>query len=57
MNAGEVIGFAVVWFVVGAFFGAFLIQGRFDDMKEDAFKRGHMVQCLGKIGYYWECEK
>lgn len=25
-------------------------------MKE-AFNRGYAVQCLGKIGYYWECEE
>lgn len=23
---------------------------------KDVFERGHMVQCLGKSGYYWECE-
>jgi hypothetical protein len=28
---------------------------RHDAMKE-AFERGHAVQCLGKSGYYWECE-
>jgi hypothetical protein len=25
-------------------------------MKE-AFERGHAVQCLGKEGYFWECEE
>lgn len=24
---------------------------------EEIFKRGHMVQCVGVTGYYWECEK
>lgn len=23
---------------------------------EEAFKRGFAVECLGKEGYYWECE-
>jgi hypothetical protein len=22
----------------------------------EAFERGHAVQCLGRAGYYWECE-
>lgn len=30
-------------------------DGRKDVMKE-AFNRGYAVQCLGKTGYYWECE-
>ena len=24
--------------------------------KYQSFERGHMVQCLGKVGYYWECK-
>ena len=24
--------------------------------KREAFDRGFMVQCIGKTGYYWECE-
>lgn len=24
--------------------------------KKELFERGLMVQCLGKEGYYWECE-
>ena len=24
--------------------------------KEQAFSRGHMVQCLGRTGYYLECD-
>lgn len=23
---------------------------------EEAFKRGYAVECLGEIGYHWECE-
>lgn len=26
------------------------------DIRKQAFERGHMVQCVGKTGYYWECE-
>lgn len=25
--------------------------------KSYLFERGHMVQCVGKTGYYWECEE
>lgn len=24
---------------------------------QEAFERGHAVQCVGKEGYYWECEE
>lgn len=23
----------------------------------EAFERGYAVQCVGKAGYYWECEE
>ena len=26
------------------------------EFREEAFKRGYMVECLGKTGYHWECE-
>jgi len=25
--------------------------------KQQAFDKGYMVQCVGKMSYYWECEK
>jgi hypothetical protein len=25
--------------------------------KQEAFDRGFMVECLGKSGYYWECDE
>ena len=24
---------------------------------QQAYDRGYMVECIGKSGYYWECEK
>lgn len=24
---------------------------------QEAFERGYAVQCIGKEGYYWECEE
>ena len=29
---------------------------RVADLKQDAFDRGYMVECVGKTGYYWECD-
>lgn len=29
----------------------------YDDIMKQAYDRGHAVQCLGKEGYYWECEE
>lgn len=26
-----------------------------DRIMREAFERGHAVQCLGRIGYHWEC--
>lgn len=36
-------------FLVGILLGAGFVH-------QEAFERGHMVECLGKVGYYWECE-
>lgn len=38
----------------------FAVGGRLDginDTMAQAFERGFAVQCLGKDGYYWECDK
>lgn len=29
----------------------------YNGMMKEAYDRGHAVQCLGKEGYYWECEE
>ena len=31
-------------------------EGKLNVMQE-AFDRGYAVRCVGKTGYYWECEK
>ena len=36
-------------------FGFGFINGS-DEIKQQAYERGYMVECLGKGGYYWECE-
>jgi hypothetical protein len=46
--------FAVAVFVVLLFFfGVFLGS---NEVEKEAFERGHMVECIGKSGYYWECK-
>jgi hypothetical protein len=42
--------------VVSLFVGSFLIEAVAFSHKKQAFDRGFMVQCIGKTGYYWECE-
>lgn len=29
--------------------------GALEQFKAEAFERGLMVECLGEIGYHWEC--
>ena len=35
-----------------------IITGKivYEGFREQAFERGYMVECLGKVGYHWECE-
>lgn len=40
--------------VLGLFVGG-MLAGAYS-VKTEAFERGHMVQCIGKRGYHWECE-
>ena len=37
-------------------FGLVIPNAKNNVMRE-AYDRGHAVQCLGKIGYHWECEE
>ena len=63
-SGGEVMDDFVISFVIGAAvsvsaFVALLITLDVSDnqIKQQAFDRGYMVECVGKTGYYWECEK
>ena len=52
----EVFGVLVAMAFAG--FICFLLgfsQG-LEDYSKEAFERGYMVECVGEIGYYWECE-
>ena len=45
--------------VAGVFFLAMIlsINGQSPrQIKQQAFDRGFMIECVGKSGYYWECE-
>ena len=53
---------AFIFLVIFLCFFVFIIGvgvglGETDHFKEEAFKRGYMIECLGKTGYYWECEE
>lgn len=39
----------IAMFFVGAGFAS-------NKIMTEAFERGYAVECLGKQGYYWECE-
>lgn len=54
---GEFIGFvvAVSCAACTAFFAGFAFADK--EISEQAFQRGYMVECVGKAGYYWECEE
>lgn len=48
----------LAWFMqLLAFVAAFFFNAEVRDLKQQAFQRGYMVECVGKSGYYWECEK
>lgn len=40
-----------------AILALWVMDARVKQIEQQAFERGHMVQCVGKTGYYWECEK
>ena len=42
--------------IVSLFVGSFLMDAAAFSHKKQAFDRGFMFQCVGKTGYYWECE-
>ena len=58
------------WFTSGLWLGTFvgLLGGIFigmtlgsdltyNEIMAEAHSRGYAVQCLGKTGYYWECDE
>lgn len=48
-------GIFLIVMVVGVFCMCGYMAGS-GAVKQQAFERGYMVECIGKSGYYWECE-
>ena len=48
----------VVSFVIIGLATVFLLSAReLNAHKQEAFDRGFMIECVGKKGYYWDCEQ
>lgn len=52
-SAAAVIGM-FIWFAIGIAVGDYNADA---SLRKQAFERGFMVQCVGKAGYFWECEE
>jgi len=60
MDDVPVISLVVTGIVFGAALFSFALWagGQLPrQIKQQAFDRGYMVECVGKTGYYWECAK
>lgn len=55
-NLSDAIIFFVVLAVVAMLFFVFGVETGKHNLLREAYERGHAVQCLGKTGYFWECE-
>ena len=42
--------------ILGVLLGLVITANLLVNHKKEAFDRGFMVQCVGKTGYYWECD-
>jgi hypothetical protein len=42
--------------ILGVLLGLMITIDGLVNYKKEAFDRGFMAQCVGKTGYYWECE-
>lgn len=63
MGGGVMEGFGLgfllgvlIGFLAGMLIGVLIMAEEREKIKQQSFERGHMVQCVGKTGYYWECE-
>jgi len=47
----------VCWFFIALLAGLYFwdVETSNNAVRQEAFERGHMVECLGKSGYFWEC--
>lgn len=51
---GFVIGLVSGFFIAAMAITEYYWHGAISP--KEIFERGHMVQCVGKTGYYWECK-
>jgi len=56
MKNEDVLPFLVVLLTITLIGSLFVLVYTIQNYKQEAFDRGFMVQCIGKTGYYWECE-
>ncbi len=54
---GTVVAAFVVGAVVGVAMFVLLVTPPESQVKNEAYERGYMVECLGRLGYHWECEE
>lgn len=54
MDGLSVAGLAGLFLTIGLMLGLFIGTRNVEWV---AFERGYMVECIGKTGYYWECEE
>jgi len=52
----------VLPFLIGLFFGVLVASGvthilTNKSWEDEASQRGYMTQCVGKMGWHWECDK
>jgi hypothetical protein len=56
MENEDLLAMVAVLFVITQIGSIFVLVYTIQNYKQEAFDRGFMVQCVGKTGYYWECE-
>lgn len=55
--SGIIIGL-FLGFGIGTLIGmAVGSDSTYEKVMKETYDRGHAVQCLGKEGYYWECDE
>lgn len=54
--AGLIV-FTILVFACFGFVMLLNIGAEREAVMQEAFDRGYAVQCIGKEGYYWECEE
>ena len=53
---GDLIGAALIGALIAMMVIVSILINNPPTTKQEAFDRGYMVECLGAVGYYWECD-